>query len=291
MTPVPLVVHGAAGRMGRRVLALAAARPGEFRLVAGIERAGAAPGSIDGTPIVAADDLAGIAAALAAAGGFGGAPSRPVVIDFSTPAALVALCRSTGPLAELPLVSGTTGLDAAAEAALSERATRSAVLWAPNMSLGVHVLARLVESAARALSGADIEVVETHHRHKQDAPSGTAIRLGKALREGGVTGDIHMHSLRMGEIAGDHDVHFALDHEVVTLRHRALSRDVFAAGALAAARFAAAAPPGRYGIDAVLAAPNDATEAAAPAAGTSRATADPTTASPSGASTHRQEPT
>jgi 4-hydroxy-tetrahydrodipicolinate reductase len=277
--------------MGRRVLALAAARPAEFRVLAGIERAGAAPDSIDGTPIVAVDDAAALAAALAGAGGAGTASPRPVIIDFSTPAALLALCRAAGPLAELPLVSGTTGLDAAAEAALSERAARSAVLWAPNMSLGVHVLARLVLAAARALSGADIEIVETHHRHKQDAPSGTAIRLGQAVREAGVTGDIHMHSLRMGEIVGDHDVHFALDHEVVTLRHRALSRDVFAAGALAAARFAAAAPPGRYGIDAVLAAPLDATGAATPASGTSRATANPTTASPPGASPHRQEPT
>jgi 4-hydroxy-tetrahydrodipicolinate reductase len=280
MTPVPIVVYGAAGRMGRRVLALAAARPAEFRVVLGLERAGTAPASIEGVPIRATDDAAGLAAALAASAGAEEGGPRPVVIDFSTPAALLALCAAPGPLAALPLVSGTTGLDAAAEAALSARALVSAVVWAPNMSVGVQLLARLVAATAAALPGAGIEIVETHHRHKQDAPSGTAIRLGQAVREGGRTGDIHMHSLRMGEVVGDHDVHFALDHEVVTLRHRALSRDVFAAGALQAARFAATAPPGRYGIDAVLGGPAGAGFAAAPPVSGARPATSPSASSP-----------
>lgn len=282
MTPVALVVHGAAGRMGRRVLALAAARPAEFRPVLGLERPGSSPGSIDGVPVVAADDAAAVAAALAATR-TAGAPGAIVLVDFSTPAALVALCRATGPLANLPLVSGTTGLDASAEAALQDRAARTAVVWAPNMSVGVHVLARLVAAAAAALPAADIEIVETHHRHKKDAPSGTALRLGHAAREGRPGGDIPMHSLRMGEVVGDHEVHFALDHEVVTLRHRALSRDVFAAGALDAARFAATAAPGRYGIEAVLGATwPPAADATLPARGGR-------TAPPSPGASHREE--
>lgn len=254
MTPIPLVVHGAAGRMGRRVIALATARPDEFRVVAGFDRAGGAPTSIDGVPIASLAEGVGVAPnpGGAAAGTAVNDGSRAVIIDFSTPEALVDLCRAGGWLATLPLVSGTTGLDAAALAALSERAARTPVVWAPNMSVGVQVLARLVAAAAAALPRADIEISETHHHHKKDAPSGTALRLAEAARSAGRTGDIPMHSLRMGEVVGDHEVYFALEHEIVTLRHRALSRDVFAAGALTAARFAASAAPGRYGIDDVL---------------------------------------
>lgn len=260
---IDLIVHGAAGRMGRRVMTLARQRPTEFRLVAGLERDDhpAIGQRIDEVPLLASSDRTALRERLAGTG-------SPVVIDFSTPAGLTALGARLLELS-LPLVSGTTGLGPEEQALLDRLAARAAVLWAPNTSLGVSLLSRLVtEAAARLGSAAQIEIVETHHRHKADAPSGTALRLAEAARQarpelevrpgrnglsaGGRTPhELGVQSVRMGEVVGDHDVHFALDHEIITLSHRALSRDLFAAGALAAAVFVARAAAGRYDMDAV----------------------------------------
>jgi len=260
---IPVIVHGVSGRMGRRIVDLskADARHGTV-ILAGIVRRGhsSAGSQFSGVPVVDSFDKA---LCLASAGAMG----RTVVIDFSTPAALsdlIPLLSSE----EVALVSGTTGLDESQLSALREAGKTIPVVWAANMSLGVHLLSRLVAIAARALPEADLEIVETHHRHKVDAPSGTALRLAEIARQarpkarvlpgrtgsspGGRGGDIGVHSIRMGEVVGDHQVHLALDHEIVTLGHRATSRDAFAGGALAAARYAANAAPGYYGMDQVL---------------------------------------
>lgn len=259
--PQPLILHGIAGRMGRRVLSLARARREQWSVVAGVDRAGASRQDRE-------EEFPAVFDSLAEALSAGGAVPGAIVIDFSAPAAVVELageCAAAG----LALVSGTTGLSEAQHAALKSAAASVPVVWAPNMSPGVNLLYRLVELAARALPEADIEVVEAHHRHKVDAPSGTAAQLaarataargGGALRHGreGLTpggrprGEIGVHSLRLGEVIGDHEIYLGLEHEVVRLGHRALSRDAFAGGALAAARFAASAAPGLYGMHDVL---------------------------------------
>ena len=262
---IPLIVHGITGRMGRRVVALSAADPQHRTTVlAGIAKRGEPEigGMVDGVPVVEEFSKA-ICYATA------GIDTRVVIVDFSAPDALRELASLAADHGAA-LVSGTTGLSDADRAILADAAKRIPVVWAPNMSVGVHVLTKLVALAARSLgSAAEVEIVEAHHRHKADAPSGTARKLAEAVRDaraegvitsgrtGIVPGDrpkneIAIQSIRMGEIVGDHEVHFALDHEVITLSHRALSRDVFASGALAAARFAAGAAPGLYGINAVV---------------------------------------
>ncbi len=186
-----------------------------------------------------------------------------VMVDFSAPAALAAnLDRAVS--AGVPILIGTTGLDDFAERRIDEAARHIAVLRAANTSLGVAVLADLVERAARVLgNGWDIEVVEAHHNKKADAPSGTALHLGDAARQGrggkageergrsgtGLTrkpGSIGYSAIRGGTVAGDHDVMFLGDGERLVLSHHAESRAIFAKGALAAARFLHGKPAGLY---------------------------------------------
>ncbi|MBD3368431.1 MAG: 4-hydroxy-tetrahydrodipicolinate reductase [Candidatus Eisenbacteria bacterium] len=194
-----------------------------------------------------------------------------VVVDFSVREQTLAcaeFARKTG----TALVVGTTGLDDDAREALRRAAGSAAVVLAPNTSVGVNLLFGLVERVDRALGGtADVEIVEAHHRAKKDAPSGTASRIVELLSEArdvapentalygrhGMTGprpsgEIGVHSVRGGSVAGRHDVHFMTDLEVVTLSHEALSRRAFAEGALYAARFAAGAEPGFYGMEHAL---------------------------------------
>ncbi len=211
-----------------------------------------------------------IAAAIADDPGFALDPDHgDVVVDFSAPAALAAsLDRALS--ANVPILIGTTGLDDLAERRIAEAAQQVAVLRAANTSLGVALLAELVERAARVLGdGWDIEVAETHHRMKADAPSGTALILGGAAARGrgaalnaergrdgtGLTradGAIGFASLRGGSVAGDHDVLFLGPHERLILSHRAEDRSIFARGALAAARFLAGKPAGLYSMRDVI---------------------------------------
>ena len=190
-----------------------------------------------------------------------------VVVDFSTPDALVA---ALGHLRDdAALVSGTTGLNAAQEAEVARHANRLAVLRSGNFSLGVNLLARLAERAAAALGeGWDIDILEQHHRHKVDAPSGTALMLGEAVATGrGVRlgdvaahdrtgardpGDIGFAVLRGGGVFGVHEVRLVSDSEEIVLGHRALNRDVFADGALAAARWLHGKPAGLYTMSDLL---------------------------------------
>ncbi|QIK79506.1 4-hydroxy-tetrahydrodipicolinate reductase [Sphingomonas piscis] len=185
-----------------------------------------------------------------------------VIIDFSAPAALAAsLDRAV--TAGVPILVGTTGFDDLADKRIADAAKEIAVLRAPNTSLGVALLSDLVERAARVLgTDWDIEIVEAHHRHKADAPSGTALALGEAARRGRQSGDferardgtglkrqegaIGFAAVRGGTVAGDHDVLFLGSDERLVLSHRAENRAIFARGALAAARFLHGKPAGLY---------------------------------------------
>ncbi len=188
-----------------------------------------------------------------------------VLVDFSAPEALPSsIERATE--ANIPLLVGTTGIDESGDKLIADASRNIAVLRAANTSLGVAVLADLVERAAHALGPQwDIEILEMHHRMKADAPSGTALTLGEAAARGRGTamtaergrdgtglkrqeGAIGFASLRGGTVAGDHDVIFAGPEERLILSHRAESRMIFARGALAAARFLAGKPAGLYSM-------------------------------------------
>jgi 4-hydroxy-tetrahydrodipicolinate reductase len=194
-----------------------------------------------------------------------------VLIDFSTPAALAATLEAAR-AAQRPVVVGTTGLAADHHRAIDDAAAGLAVLQAANTSLGVNLLSFLVREAASRLGPDwDIEILEMHHRHKVDAPSGTALLLGEAAAQGrgveldavraqgrdGLTGpraagEIGFAVLRGGSVAGDHQVILAGEGERIELGHRAESRAIFARGALRAALWLHGRPPGRYGMAEVL---------------------------------------
>ena len=194
-----------------------------------------------------------------------GIAAAECALDFSYPGNLLPLLEDAKALS-LPLVIGTTGLSEAQGAAIREAAETLPVVWADNFSMGVTVLLRLARQAALALPEYDIELTETHHRMKEDAPSGTAKAILRAVdpekkhpllfgREGrpGQRGrEIGVHSLRGGTVAGEHRLQFFGPLEEVELRHRADSREVFARGALRAAEFAAKAAPGLYTMEDVL---------------------------------------
>ena len=259
-------VVGCAGRMGQMLVQEIAATAGAA-VAGGAER----PGS----PAVGRDlgTLAGLEPLGVAAGDDAGALFRDcdAVIDFTSPVASVAnaaLAAAHG----TALVVGTTGLDAGQTRALEVAAAKAPIVHAPNMSLGVNLLLVLVEDVARRLGDDwDIEIVEMHHRQKVDAPSGTALGLGRAAAKGRgvelgavsdrvrdghtgarVPGHIGFATLRGGDVVGDHTVIFAAEGERVELTHKASSRGVFARGAVRAALWAAGRPPGLYGMKDVL---------------------------------------
>jgi 4-hydroxy-tetrahydrodipicolinate reductase len=175
-----------------------------------------------------------------------------VLVDFSAPAALeTSLERAMS--AGVPILIGTTGLDEAADKGIVAASRQVAILRAANTSVGVALLADLVERAAKALGPEwDIQISETHHRHKVDAPSGTALMLGAAAEHARGSGVAGYASVRGGTVAGDHDVLFLGPDERLILSHRAESRMIFARGALAAAAFLAGKPPGLYSMRDVI---------------------------------------
>ena len=211
-----------------------------------------------------------IAAAVAADPGFALDPDHgDVLVDFSAPSALQAsLDRALS--AGVPILVGTTGLDDLAERRIATAAQEVAILRAANTSLGVAVLADLVERAAAVLgAGWDIEIQDVHHRMKADSPSGTALALGEAAARGRGSkqiaergrdgtglkrgdGAIGYAALRGGTVVGDHDVHFLGPDERLILSHRAESRAIFARGALAGARFLVGRPAGLYSMRDVI---------------------------------------
>jgi 4-hydroxy-tetrahydrodipicolinate reductase len=190
-----------------------------------------------------------------------------VVVDFSLPQAFPDVVRVCEELAK-PLVTGTTGIEGK-DTVLASLARKVAVVSAPSMAAGVTAMAHLADAAAGEVGrGADIEIVEAHHRGKRDVPSGTALELarvisaraGKRVVVGRAQGpaarsdELVIHSLRVGDVPGTHTVVFSLRGETLEITHTAQSRDCFAAGALRAARFVAEVAPGLYGMSDVLAA-------------------------------------
>jgi 4-hydroxy-tetrahydrodipicolinate reductase len=241
--PLRVAVAGASGRMGRML----------------IDAVEAAPDCVlAGTLDIGCDVAAGLADA-------------QVLIDFTRPQgtlAHLAACRERG----VKMVIGTTGFSEADKALIADHAQHIALMVAPNMSVGVNVVLRLLDTAARALAeGYDIEVVEAHHRHKVDAPSGTALKMGEVVaaalgrdlkqcavygREG-VTGErdpstIGFATVRGGDIVGDHTVMFCGTGERIEITHRSSSRATYAQGALRAARFLADKPNGLFDMADVL---------------------------------------
>jgi len=265
-TPAAIAVNGVSGRMGRMLVQVITASP-KARLGAAIERPGhawigrdlgeALGGQANG--VIVSDDPATALRGMQA------------VVDFTTPASSVALSR-IAPAMGVAQIIGTTGLSKDDIAAIAEGAKAGVIVRAGNMSLGVNLMAALVRQVARVLDADyDIEILEAHHRHKVDAPSGTALMLGQAAAEGrGVTldeasvrgrdgitgprerGSIGFAVLRGGDIIGEHDVIFAADGERFVLRHEASDRALFARGALKAALWAQGKPAGEYDMAAVL---------------------------------------
>lgn len=193
--------------------------------------------------------------------------SVDVVVDFSLPDATEKLLQTALEGFEKPIVIGTTGLSPHQHNLMQETAQKMPILYATNMSLGIALLNRFTEMAAKALDGFDIEIVEMHHRHKKDAPSGTALTLAetaatakdKTLNDVRISGrngnigertddEIAVMSLRGGDIVGRHTVGFYADGEFIELSHTATSRETFAQGAVKAAKWLVEQPKGFYTI-------------------------------------------
>lgn len=266
MSDLRLVVMGAAGRMGRMLVQTIPDTLG-MRLTGALDHPASPMLGVDsGAMVGAAANGVPISADPSAA-----LEDCDVVIDFSAPASTVAMSALTGERG-LAHVIGTTGLSDEDLAAIASAAEKTVVVRSGNMSLGVNLLAALVERAARALGPAwDAEIVEMHHRLKVDAPSGTALLLGEAAARGrgvslvensargrdGLTGprkagEIGFASLRGGTVIGDHTVIFAGMGERIEFSHRAEERGIFARGALAAALWTRGKPPGLYSMADVL---------------------------------------
>jgi 4-hydroxy-tetrahydrodipicolinate reductase len=260
---IGVAIAGASGRMGRALLEGVAEHPG-FRLVAALEQPdspfiGKDAGELVGAPcgVMVTGDVAAVAAA-------------NVLIDFTRPQGTLdhlAACRAHG----VKMVIGTTGFEPAQQEAIRAAARDIALVFAPNMSVGVNVVLKLLDVAARALDGYDVEIVEAHHRHKVDAPSGTALRMGEVVAQAlgrdlktcavygreGVTGERHastigFSSVRGGDIVGDHTVMFAGTGESIEITHRSSSRATYAQGALRAACFLMEKSSGLFDMQDVL---------------------------------------
>ena len=264
-TKLHIAVAGASGRMGRMLIE-AVRGSGDMVLAGALDIAASPALGQDASAFLGAASGVAITADLRT-----GLADAQVLIDFTRPEgtlAHLAACKELG----VKAVIGTTGFSEAQKAQIAEYAKANAIVLAPNMSVGVNVVLKVLEVAARALKeGYDIEIIEAHHRHKVDAPSGTALKMGEVVaaavgrdlkdcavyaREG-ITGErdpssIGFATVRGGDIVGDHTVLFAGTGERVEIRHQATSRANFAQGSLRAARFLASRATGLYGMDAVL---------------------------------------
>jgi 4-hydroxy-tetrahydrodipicolinate reductase len=266
MSDMRLVVAGAAGRMGRAVIRTIAATDGVVLAGALDAPGGGVIGHDSGE--LAGLGRNGIAVSADAPALFAGADG---VVDFTVPAATVALAEQSSACG-LVHVIGTTGFTPADEKAIAAAASRACIVKSGNMSLGVNLLAALTRRVAKTLDKSfDIEILEMHHNQKVDAPSGTALMLGRAAAEGrgidldrnsvrsrdGNTGarhpgDIGFANLRGGSVVGEHTVIFAGPAERLELAHKAEDRMIFARGALHAAQWASAQKPGLYSMMDVL---------------------------------------
>ncbi|MEO8992051.1 MAG: 4-hydroxy-tetrahydrodipicolinate reductase [Nitrosospira sp.] len=267
MTTLNIAIAGSSGRMGRVLLEAIALAP-DMKLSAALERTGSSflgrdAGELAGTPcgVAITDDVAS------------GLRATDVLIDFTRPEgtlAHVVACRAAG----VKMVIGTTGFSAEQKEELNVASKDISIVFAPNMSVGVNVTFKLLETAAKALNlntGYDIEIIEAHHRHKVDAPSGTALQMGEVIaralgrelpeiavyaREGNTgertPGTIGFATVRGGDIVGDHIVLFAGTGERIEISHKAGSRATFAEGALRAARFLVDRQSGLFDMQDVL---------------------------------------
>ena len=265
-----LIVCGVGGRMGAVIVRLIQETPG-VKLVGATDRTGSSRIGKD------AGELAGV-------GNLGvtveerieaATPDKPVVVDFSQPDASVRHMQVAAKR-ELPIVIGTTGFTSQQLRQIRRLAKKTPTVLAPNMSLGINLLLAVVGQVARTLGDAyDVEIIEAHHRFKRDAPSGTALALGRSAAQAlgrnldrvGIAGrqgvsprkrtDIGLLSVRGGDIAGEHTVMFAGIGERIELVHRAHSREAFGRGAIRAAQWVAGQTKGLYGMGEVLAMPSN----------------------------------
>ena len=263
--PYRVAVAGASGRMGRMLIEAVRAS-GDCVLAGALD--------VPSSPAIGSDATAflGVASGVPITADLRqGLQNAEVLIDFTRPEgtlAHLAICRELG----VQAVIGTTGFTDAQKAEIAAHAQRTAIVMAPNMSVGVNVVLKLLAQAAKALKeGYDIEIIEAHHRHKVDAPSGTALKMGEVVAEAigrdlkacavygreGVTGErdpstIGFATVRGGDIVGDHTVLFAGIGERIEITHKSSSRATYAQGSLRAVRFLAHQPHGLFGMDDVL---------------------------------------
>ena len=265
MTALRIAVAGASGRMGHMLIE-AVLGSADCTLAGALDVAGSPALGQDAGAFLGRHSGVAITADLRT-----GLTGADVLIDFTRPEgtlAHLAVCRELGVRA----VIGTTGFSAAQKAEIGAFAAHTAIVFAANMSVGVNVVLRLLDVAARLLNdGYDVEVIEAHHKHKVDAPSGTALAMGEVVaqafgqqlkdqavftREGHTgerkAGTIGFATVRGGDIVGDHTVLFAGTGERIEITHRSNSRANYAEGSLRAARFLAGRPAGLYGMDDVL---------------------------------------
>jgi len=260
---IRVAIHGAAGQMGRRLVALGSEDP-QLTIAAALERSDYPEIGCD------AGTLAGIKPL--------GVPltgtlpnGADVVVDFSVPEPALAICDICAQR-QIPLVLATTGFNGAQQDRIREAAKQIPIVWSPSMSKAVNITMELARFAAQALQrngdAADVEIIERHHRFKKDAPSGTAIRFGEiiagVMRQSrhqhgrkGLTGqrprdEIGYHAVRYGDNPGVHTIVFGLLGETIELTVSATNRDCYVAGALAAAKFLVGKPPGQYSMLDVL---------------------------------------
>ena len=263
--PHRIAVAGSSGRMGRMLIeAIGAAA--DCTLAGALDRVGSPTLGQDAGSALGLHTGCTVTADLDA-----GLRDARFLIDFTRPEATLAhldACAHRG----VAMVIGTTGFDADALARIRDASSRIPIVLAPNMSVGVNVVLRLLEQAARALSeGSDIEIIEAHHRHKVDAPSGTALKMGEVVaaaagrdlardavwgRHGHTgeraAGSIGFSVIRGGDIVGDHTVLFAGTGERIEITHKSSSRATYAEGSLRAVRFLAAQAPGLYDMQDVI---------------------------------------
>lgn len=258
-----IAVHGAAGRMGQRVIAIAS-KDSRYEIVAAIDSA-THPSLGQDAGIIAGVGELGVLLALV------GEADADVVIDFSVPDAAIAELTHCLEYNK-PMVIATTGFDDHQDEFIRQSAEKIPIVWAPSMSTAVNLLMKLTQVAAESLknlpSGVDVEVIERHHRFKEDAPSGTALRFGKIVADAmGQSSHIHgrsgrpgqrprneigYHALRTGDNPGQHTIVFGMLGETIELTVAASNRDCYAQGALLAADWVVDKPPGLYGMNDVL---------------------------------------
>jgi 4-hydroxy-tetrahydrodipicolinate reductase len=261
--PIKIAIHGAAGRMGQRLVALGSADD-ELKIVAALESP-SHPKLGEDAGVIARLHPLGVSLSSEISG------AVDVMIDFSVPAGAISILK-TCVEKKIPLVVATTGLEPEQQKTVQEAAKKIAVLSSPSMSLTVNLAMKLSEIAGRALaehpSGADVEIIERHHRFKEDAPSGTALKFGQIIAEAmGINqhrhgregrpgqrphNEIAYHAIRTGDNPGEHTIIFGLLGETLELTVKATNRDCYAHGALAAAKFLAGKPAGLYSMNDVL---------------------------------------